>query len=148
MPVVKLNARNISTLPVINGVRTDYRDQLLPGFFLRVTPSGVRSFGLVYTTHGGRLRRCTLGPISALGLGRARALAKHIRGAVAQGGDPHGDRMRARRQKLTGTTMKDLVKSFLASKEALAWRPRRCRSSRGFCASRWFGCWETASQET
>ena len=31
MPVVKLNARNITTLPAIGGVRTDYRDELLPG---------------------------------------------------------------------------------------------------------------------
>ena len=43
MPVVKLNARNITTLPAIGGVRTDYRDELLPGFFLRVTPQGTRS---------------------------------------------------------------------------------------------------------
>src|SRR5512143_2601894 len=102
MPVVKLNARNITTLPAVNGVRTDYRDELLPGFFLRVTPSGARSFGLVYTTQGGRLRRCTLGPVGALGLGRTRSLARHLRGAVAQGGDPQGERMSARRQKLTG----------------------------------------------
>ena len=57
MPVVKLNARNITTLPAIGGVRTDYRDELLPGFFLRVTPPGTRSFGIVYTTRDGRLRR-------------------------------------------------------------------------------------------
>ena len=55
--MVKLNARNITTLPAIGGVRTDYRDELLPGFFLRVTPQGTRSFGIVYTTREGRLRR-------------------------------------------------------------------------------------------
>ena len=66
MPVVKLNARNITTLPPIGGVRTDYRDELLPGFFLRVTPQGTRTFGIVYTTRDGRLRRCTLGPVGPL----------------------------------------------------------------------------------
>ena len=60
MPIVKLNARNITTLPAIGGVETDYRDELLPGFFLRVTPQGTRTFGIVYTTREGRLRRCTL----------------------------------------------------------------------------------------
>jgi hypothetical protein len=55
MPVVKLNARNITTLPAIGGLRTDYRDELLPGFFLRVTPQGTCSFGIVYTTRDGRL---------------------------------------------------------------------------------------------
>lgn len=124
MPVVKLNARNITTLQVIGGSRTDYRDELLPGFFMRVTPQGTRTFGIVYTTRDGRLRRCTLGPVGPLGLSQARAQAKRLRGAVAQGEDPHGDRMTARRQKLTATTVKDLVDSFLSSKEAVAWRPK------------------------
>jgi integrase len=79
VPVVKLNARNITTLPAIGGVRTDYRDELLPGFFLRVTPQGTRSFGIVYTTRDGRRRRCTLGPVGPLGLSDARAQAKRLR---------------------------------------------------------------------
>ncbi len=62
MPVVKLNAGNITTLQAVGPVRADYRDELLPGFFLRVTPQGKRTFGIVYTTRDGRLRRCTLGP--------------------------------------------------------------------------------------
>lgn len=124
MPVVKLNARNITTLQAIGGVRTDYRDELLPGFFLRVTPQGTRSFGMVYTTRDGRLRRCTLGPVGPVGLSEARARAKRLRGAVAQGEDPHGDQMKAKRQRLTAATVEDLVEAFLASKEALAWRPK------------------------
>ena len=124
MPVVKLNARNITTLPAIGGVRTDYRDELLPGFFLRVTPQGTRSFGIVYTTREGRLRRCTLGPVGPLGLSDARAQAKRLRGAVAQGEDPHGDRMIARRQPRTAATVATLVEAFLSSKEAMGWRPK------------------------
>jgi len=124
MPVVKLNARNITTLKAVGGVRTDYRDELLPGFFMRVTPHGTRTFGIVYTTRDGRLRRCTLGPVGPVGLAEARARAKRLRGAVAQGDDPHGDQMKARRQRLTAATVEDLVEAFLASKEALAWRPK------------------------
>ena len=124
MPVVKLNARSITTLPAIGGVRTDYRDELLPGFFLRVTPQGTRTFGIVYTTREGRLRRCTLGPVGPLGLSDARARARRLRGAVAQGEDPHGDRMIARRQPRTAATVATLVEAFLSSKEAMAWRPK------------------------
>ena len=124
MPVVKLNARNITTLQAIDGVRTDYRDELLPGFFLRVTPQGTRSFGIVYTTRDGRLRRCTLGPVGPVVLSEARARAKKLRRAVAQGEDPQGEQMTARRQRLTAATVEDLVEAFLASKEALAWRPK------------------------
>jgi integrase len=124
VPVVKLNARNITTLPAIGGVRTDYRDELLPGFFLRVTPQGTRSFGIVYTTREGRLRRCTLGPVGPIGLSDARAQAKRLRGAVAQGEDPHGDRMIARRQPRTAATVASLAEAFLSSKEAMAWRPK------------------------
>jgi hypothetical protein len=97
---------------------------LLPGFFLRVTPQGTRTFGIVYTTRDGRLRRCTLGPVGPVGLSEARARAKKLRGAVAQGEDPHGDQMKAKRQRLTAATVEDLVEAFLASKEALAWRPK------------------------
>ena len=127
MPVIKLNARNITTLQAIGGARTDYRDELLPGFFLRVTPQGTRTFGIVYTTRDGRLRRCTLGPVGPVGpvgLSEARARAKRLRGAVAQGEDPHGDQMKAKRQRLTAASVEDLVEAFLASKEALAWRPK------------------------
>lgn len=124
MPVIKLNARNITTLQAIGGVRTDYRDELLPGFFMRVTPQGTRTFGVVYTTREGRLRRCTLGPVGPVGLSEARARAKRLRGAVAQGEDPHGDQMKAKRQRLTAATVEDLVEAFLASREALAWRPK------------------------
>jgi hypothetical protein len=142
MPVVKLNARNIMTLPAIAGVRTDYRDELLPGFFLRVTPQGTRSFGIVYTTRDGRLRRCTLGPVGPLGLSEARAQAKSLRGALAQGADPHGDRMSARRKPLTGATVAALVEAFLSSKEAMACARRHGRSSNASCESRSFQPWE------
>src|SRR5260370_34619973 len=93
MPVVKLNAGNITTLQAVGAVRSDYRDELLPGFFLRVTPQGTRTFGIVYTTRDGRLSRCTLGPVGPLGLSQARAQAKRRPGARAQGQDPHGRRM-------------------------------------------------------
>jgi hypothetical protein len=102
---------------------------VLPGFFLRVTPQGTRSFGIVYTTRDGRLRRCTLGPVGPVGLSEARARAKRLRGAVAQGEDPHGDQMKAKRQRLTAATVEDLVEAFLASKEALAWRPKTRQES-------------------
>jgi hypothetical protein len=89
-----------------------------------VAPQGTRSFGIVYTTRDGRLRRCTLGPVGPLGLSEAREQAKRLRGAVAQGGDPHGDRMSARRQPRAGATIASLVEAFLSSKEAMAWRPK------------------------
>jgi len=57
------------------------------------------------------LRRCTLGPVGPLGLGEAREQAKRLRGAVAQGGDPHGDRMSARRQNVTAATVDGLVEA-------------------------------------
>jgi hypothetical protein len=68
MPVVKLNARNTTMSHAVGGLRTDYRDELLPGFFLRVMPQGTRTIGIVYTTREGRLRRHRLGPVGPLGL--------------------------------------------------------------------------------
>jgi len=56
--VVKLDARNITTLPAIGGVRTDYRDELLPGCFLRVTPQARGASGSF-------TRRVTAGCVAA-----------------------------------------------------------------------------------
>jgi hypothetical protein len=41
----------------VNGWRTEYWDKLLPAFFLRISPSGARTFGVAYNTPAGQRRR-------------------------------------------------------------------------------------------
>lgn len=48
MPKVKLHPTNILKLPALEGRRTDYRDEVLPGLVLRVSPTGARTFVVAY----------------------------------------------------------------------------------------------------
>lgn len=62
-------------------------DDSLPGFGVRVTATGGKTFILQYRRDG-RLRRLALGRYGDLTLAEARRLAEAARGRIAQGGDP------------------------------------------------------------
>jgi len=96
LPVVKLDARNVRTLPAAAGKRTDYTDAVLPGFVLRVSPTSARTFGVRYY-FGHRVRRFTLGDVCVLSLADAREQARQILARAALGGDPQGEKVEARK---------------------------------------------------
>jgi hypothetical protein len=73
-------------------------DDELPGFGVRVRPSGVKVYVLKYRTESGRQRWLTLGrhgPITPE-MVRKRALAE--KAAVGKGADPSGERQKKRRE--------------------------------------------------
>ncbi|WP_429912885.1 tyrosine-type recombinase/integrase [Glycocaulis sp.] len=63
-------------------------DARVPGFGVRVTASGARSFVINYRTKGGRERRYTIGRVEDWRATDARAKAKELRQKVDAGGDP------------------------------------------------------------
>ena len=71
----------------------------LPGFGIRIMPSGRRSY-LVQYRSGRRSRRVTLGPHGILTAEQARGMAIEALAEVRSGGDPAGER-KERRQALT-----------------------------------------------
>ncbi|WP_417542303.1 tyrosine-type recombinase/integrase [Methylophaga thalassica] len=64
-----------------------YRDEAIPGFGLRVTSGGAKSF-IVEKRVNGRVKRITLGRYGNLTVEQARTEAMKILGKVATGGDP------------------------------------------------------------
>ena len=66
-------------------------DSKLPGFGVRITNTGTRSFVLVYRYHG-RPRRLTIGRYPTLGLAQARELAAEALLEIRKGNDPQGVR--------------------------------------------------------
>jgi hypothetical protein len=66
-----LIARTIDALPTPAAGQIDYWDAQTPGFGVRVTATGRKSWIVMYR-HLGRLRRHTLGTYPALGLADAR----------------------------------------------------------------------------
>src|SRR5262249_44287384 len=70
-------------------------DGQLPGFGVRVRPSGTKSYVVVYRAGAGRgapARRFTLASVGKIAPEAARKQAKAILGAVAHGSDPSSDK--------------------------------------------------------
>jgi integrase len=97
-------------------------DTLLPGFGVRVYPSGRKAFILSYRVHG-RKRLLTLGMYGALTLEQARDLAR-IRLGEATGGD---DPVEQRKKERQGETVRHLCAAYL---ERHAARKRSHRDDR------------------
>ncbi|MFC3725462.1 tyrosine-type recombinase/integrase [Neoaquamicrobium sediminum] len=99
MPRKNLTARFVETVKA--ETRTDYWDDVVRGLVLRVSPSGVKSWTVVYTRESdGSKRRVTLGKFPAVQLEKARAKALATVTAVIDGKDPAADK-RARREAMT-----------------------------------------------
>ncbi len=76
--------------------RKELFDARIPGFALRVTSTGHKSWVLFYRLRG-RNRRLTIGGYPAIKLDMARKLAREALDKVADGGDPAGDKVAARK---------------------------------------------------
>lgn len=85
----------------------------IPGFGVRVRPSGAKTYIVQYRAGAGRkapTRKLTLGQAGKLTAEEARVLAKRAVGAVAHGADPAGKRADDRRT----LTVAELIDAFLA----------------------------------
>lgn len=120
-PVV-LHPRTIGSLPLRDGRLTEYRDGLLPGLMLRITPTGHRSLSVRYRRGGrrGAYRRITFGAIGKVGLARARKLARGVFADLAAGRDPTAERRRELARSSLPGTVEDLVAHCLERLELRA----------------------------
>jgi integrase len=69
-------------------VRYEAWDTEIPGFLVRVTPDGARTFAVVYRDGSGRKKRLTLGKLGAVTLAAARKAAEVELARVRLGEDP------------------------------------------------------------
>lgn len=72
----------------------------VPGFGLRIRPTGVKSFILKYRTLAGEQRKLTLGSLRALTVEQARDLARDALVRVRSGGDPAMERRELRVERI------------------------------------------------
>lgn len=90
MPTVKLTKRGVDAIKPVDRP-TYFYDQDLPGFFLRVQPTGTRVWGVEYRAGTGRAaptRRVSIAPFATLTPDEARAAARKLLASVAHGDDP------------------------------------------------------------
>ncbi|HUC67569.1 MAG TPA: integrase arm-type DNA-binding domain-containing protein [Stellaceae bacterium] len=109
MPSKNLTARNVFSLPAPERGRVEYFDPTTPGFGLRVTSNGARSWIVLYRCKG-TLRRYTIGTLSTtLGLALARDQAKAVLRRAAVGEDPAAEKKQQRR----ASTFKELAELYV-----------------------------------
>lgn len=88
----KLTKRIVEAIAPAPGGDVLLWDAELPGFGVRVTPGGVRSYVVQYRTNERRSRRMTIGRHGVVTVDEARGKARRILVAVADGADPMADR--------------------------------------------------------
>lgn len=99
-------------------------DAEVPGFGLRIYPSGRRVFFLQYRPHGSRsARRLTIGVFGVHTVETARAEAKRASVRVAAGGDPADEKQMTSAE----LTVAELVEKFLAEHVRPRLRPKSVR---------------------
>ena len=121
--LVKLTDKNIRTLPAGKS-RTNYTDSSQPGFVLRVSPSGHRSYSVMYGSGKARTRY-TIGPLRELTLAQARDRAREILAKARLGEDPQAAKIAERHKPDTGT-LAELAERFMEAKPRQRggqWRP-------------------------
>lgn len=103
-----LTTRFVESVDVTD--RTDFWDDKTRGLVLRVSPSGVKTWSLVYTSErDGKKQRLKLGRFPALGLNEARSAALRQLTAIVDGADPAAQR----RSDISADTVRELGAEFI-----------------------------------
>ena len=110
---MKLTKRTLDTVKANADHDAFLWDDELPGFGLRIKPSGVRSFIVQYRNGSGASRRMTLGKFGVLTPDEARRMAKQTLAEVARGGDPAEKRSQDR----NAMTVCQLCRAYLEAVE-------------------------------
>lgn len=97
----KLTDAFVKTVPAPDKGRLEVRDAEIPGFALRVTENGSKSWVLIYHLSG-RKARLTLGSYPEMTLADARKRARQHRSEVERGEDPAAGKRNARAAQTVG----------------------------------------------
>jgi integrase len=108
MPIVNLTARFVEALKADKAGQIDFRDEGLPGFGVRVSPGGRKTWVAVYR-HNNRLRRMTLGMFPHVSRAEARDKAKDALHDAGNGGDPATVKIEERQAE----TFADLAREYI-----------------------------------
>ncbi len=131
MPKVNFTARTIEALkPAEGSGRVEYWDDSLPGFGMRLSPQGRKTWVLMFWFNG-RQRRLTLGTYPALSLSEARQRARDALHEASYGADPAA----AKQAERQAETFEELAQEYLdrhAKLKKKSWREDKRLLDRDF----------------
>lgn len=130
MARTKLTAASVDRIKPPSNGRAEHFDAMLPGFGLRVTDKGAKSWIVFYRVQDGpekgKQRRLTLGTYPILSLADARKAARLALQNVAAGGDPARDKQdRKAAEPAKAVTFDGVVSEFIeryAKKRNRSWK--------------------------
>ncbi|WP_202526127.1 tyrosine-type recombinase/integrase [Sneathiella litorea] len=124
---MRLNKRTIDGLSV---KEKDYFvwDETLPGYGLRVLPSGRKTFLIQYRDGGGRTRRKGLGRYGTVTAEKAKEKARELLGGIAHGENPAEEAKRKRGAAIISELCERFMSDYVPShcRESTAKEYRRC----------------------
>ncbi len=109
MPKSKLT-KSVSDAAVPRTTTYEIWDTIIPGFLLKVTPAGRKTFMLAYTTANGQRRKPSIGRFGAITVEQARTIAQDWMAEARRGRDPSAERVAARQ----APTVKELCDRYLS----------------------------------
>jgi integrase len=116
----KLTKRTVEALETPTDGDVVVWDNELPGFGLRLWPSGKRSYLVKYRTHEGRQRKVTIGTHGSITAEEARDEARRYLGAASLG----QDRGKAKSDHRSAPTVADLTRRYIEEHARTKKRPR------------------------
>lgn len=130
----------IKKLKATKGKRIELWDALLPGFGVRVSPKGTKSFILMYRFND-KQRRQTLGRYPVLSLSEARQMAKDFLLKTSRGEDP-ADKPKSSQRK---DSFSQVVEDFLKLHCERYNKPSTQRSTRQLLTKEFLAVWQNRS---
>lgn len=113
-----------------NPQERDYelRDTTIPGFLVKVTPTGRKIFMVAYVAHNGQRRKPAIGRYGEITVEQARNIAQDWLAEVRRGIDPSAERAAARQ----ALTVKELFDRFITDYSESRNKPSTVHSNRGY----------------
>jgi integrase len=105
----------------------ELRDTLIPGFLVKVTPTGRKVFMIAYVSNNGQRRKPAIGRYGEITVEQARGIAQDWLAEVRRGVDPSAERMAMRQ----ASTVKELFDRFITDYSECRNKPSTVASNRG-----------------
>jgi integrase len=106
----------------------ELRDAAIPGFLLKVTPTGRKVFMVAYVANNGQRRKPAIGRFGEITVEQARAIAQDWLADVRKGKDPSAEKRAARR----APTVKELFERFITDYSEPRNKPSTVEANPGY----------------